>query len=260
MGSPGTGGRGPAHTLDLLWGTVRPGRRGPRGGLSVEAVVRAAMDLADTEGLAAVSMRRVAESLDVTTMSLYRYVPGKDDLCDLMLDAASGTPETADWPDDWRGALEHLARDMRALFRRRPWVLEIPLSGPPLGPNNLAWMEAGLAAMRDTALDTGERIRLLMLLTGHVRSEGQRDLSMERAGARTGVAPREWGRVYGEMLGRVLADERFPTLARHVREGMFDSPPNADPEEDFEAGLALLLDGVEAILARRAAAGDDPAG
>lgn len=242
--------RDPEQTLALLWRTRQPGSRGPRGSLSLDRIVRAAVEIADAEGLAAVSMRRVAERLKVTTMSLYRHVPGKDDLIDLMFDAASGPPDTSGWPEDWRGGLTAYAHAMWDVLRARPWMLDVPLGGPPLGPNNLAWMEAALSTMDDTGLGGDEMVGVLMVLTGFVMNEARLEISMARAAPRTGVSYEEWGRVYGRMLSKVTGDDRFPTLARIVASGAFDDD-RSGPEEDFDYGLSVLLDGVAALVRAR---------
>ncbi|MGP4113969.1 TetR/AcrR family transcriptional regulator [Streptomyces sp. 4N509B] len=247
------------ETLALLWRTKQPGRRGPRGSLTLDQIVGTAIDIANAEGVAGVSMRKVAERLGVTTMSLYRYVPGKDDLLDLMFDMAAGLPDTSDWPSDWRGALAAYARAMRELLRSRSWMLDIPLNGPPMGPNDLAWMEAGLAPLADGGLTEGEMVGVLMLLTGYVMNEVRQEVSMTRAAPQTGVTYEEWGRVYNAMLAKVVADGQHPTLARLVAAGAFEDDP-AGPDADFEYGLSFLLDGIEALVRERREAerGDGP--
>jgi AcrR family transcriptional regulator len=247
MAAERSGRRDPEGMVDLLWRTQQVGSRGPRGSLTVDRIVGTAVEIADAEGIAGVSMRKVAERLGVTTMSLYRYIPGKDDLLELMFEMASGQPDTSDWPDDWRGRLTAYARACRALFLERPWILDIPLSGPPMGPNNLAWMEAALASLEETGLREDDMVGLLMILTGYVMNEARQLVSMSRAAPRTGVTYEEWGEVYGKTLARVVDDDRYPTLARIVRAGVF-GPESGDPEEDFAYGLDFILDGVEALV------------
>ncbi|MDT0309381.1 TetR/AcrR family transcriptional regulator [Streptomyces sp. DSM 44917] len=243
--------RDPGHLLDLLWRTHAPGSRGPRGSLSLDRVVATAVEIADAEGVAAVSMRRVAERLGVTTMSLYRYVPGKDDLVDLMFEMATGLPDDAAWPEDWRGGLAAFARASRALLLARPWMLDVPISAPPMGPNNLAWMEAALSRLARTGLDEGEMVGVLSILSGYTFFEAGQQLAMSRAAPRTGVGYSEWGQAYAAMLERVAGDGRYPTLARVARAGGFGDE-RSGPEEDFEYGLSFILDGVEALIGARA--------
>ncbi|MDB1087180.1 TetR/AcrR family transcriptional regulator [Streptomyces sp. ACA25] len=250
MAAERSGRRDMEEMLALLWRTGQPGSRGPRGTLSVDRIVTAAVDIADADGIAGVSMRRVAERLGVTTMALYRHVPGKDDLLDLMFEAAGGLPDTEKWPEPWRPRLEAFARSFRDRLRARPWMLDIPISGPPMGPNNLAWMEAALAAMAGTGLSEDDKMGVLTLLSGYAHNEARQELSIARAAPRTGLGYEEWGPAYGTLLARIVSDGRYPALSRLVRAGVFDSAA-ADPDDDFEHGLAFLLDGVEALIHNR---------
>ncbi|SFC12447.1 TetR/AcrR family transcriptional regulator [Streptomyces aidingensis] len=246
--------RGPEHTLELLWRTRQPGSRGPRGSLTLDEIVRTAMEIADAEGIAGLSMRKVAERFGLTTMSLYRYVPGKDELLELMFDAAAGQPDTARWPEDWRGGLAAFARGSRAVLLARPWTMDIPISGPPMGPNNLAWMEAGLSRMNGTPLTEEDMVGVLMILSGYVLGQTRLERSMDQAFDRTGVSYEEAGRVYGRLMTEVVRDGRFPTLARIIRAGVFESGQQ-DAEDDFAYGLDFVLDGVAVMIRDREAAG-----
>ncbi|WP_143660744.1 TetR/AcrR family transcriptional regulator, partial [Streptomyces fradiae] len=134
------------RSLELLWGGGEPPSRGPKRGLTLDAVVTAAIELADAEGFDAVSMRRLSTRLNIGTMSLYRYVPGKAELLDLMLDRVQGLPPgTPETPDDWRDGVEALARGHLALYRRHPWLLKVNQSRSVLGPGALRALEAALA-------------------------------------------------------------------------------------------------------------------
>lgn len=143
----------PERLLDLLWGAAEPPKRGPKPSLTVRQIVTTAIEVADAEGLGAVSMHRIGKELDVTPMSLYRYVPSKHDLLELMFDTAVGRPPSdlvGDGP--WRAELARWARLQKDFCRRRPWTVELPISGPPMGPNNLAWMNVALEALAGTGL------------------------------------------------------------------------------------------------------------
>ncbi|ONK13851.1 TetR/AcrR family transcriptional regulator [Streptomyces sp. MP131-18] len=246
----GTGSRDVERMIDLLWRTGQPGTRGPRGSLTVDRIVATAIEIADAEGLGGVSMRKVAERLGVTTMSLYRYVPGKEDLLDLMFEMASGVPDTDAWPDDWRGRLTAYALDSRALLLGRPWMADIPLSGPPMGPNNLTWMEAVLSSLDSTGLPDDDMVGMLMLLTSFVLHDVQQQLSMTRAVPRTGVSYEDWGHIYGRTIAARADPERFPTVARVVASGAFgDEASTAD--EDFLYGITFVLDGIDSLIKTR---------
>lgn len=244
-----------ARTFDLLWGRGEPPTRGPRPSLSVEAVVEAAIAIADAEGYEAASMRRVAERLGVTTMSLYRYVPGKTDLVELMFDAGVGTmPPRSETPDGWREGLAWLAQQMQTAFRRRPWLLRVPITGPPMGPNNVAVMDRALDVMRDTGLHPGEVLDVLLLIGNHARGEVMVSVDIERAsteGPRWDEVEAQFGRAMRE-----LADTgRYPGLARLVASGAFEEESSNEGPGlggSFEFGIERILDGVAALIATRA--------
>ncbi|WP_165956357.1 TetR/AcrR family transcriptional regulator [Streptomyces hainanensis] len=245
-------GRDPAYLMDLLWRTQPSGSRGPRGSLSVDRVVAAAVEIADTEGIAGVSMRRVAERLGVTTMSLYNYVPSKDDLLDLMFDMAAGEPDPTDWPDDWRGGLTAFAMAQRQALLARPWMLDVPISAPPMGPSNLAWMEAALSIMDDTPLTEGDMMGVLSILSGHVLNEARLQVTMERATPRLGVEYADWNVLYGQMLARAAASGSYPTVAR-VAAKAFTEEESGGPDADFRYGVDYVLDGAAALMRARQA-------
>jgi AcrR family transcriptional regulator len=251
--------------LALLWGAGRSSRRGPKPGLSVEAVVGAAVDIADAEGIAAVSMARVAKRLGFTTMSLYRYVSSKDALVDLMIDTVVAEPTQPDSGEAWRPALERWAWEYLAALRRHPWIVQVPVSAPPLGPRSLLWLEAGLMALSGTPLDEGEKVGIVLLVTGFVRSEarlwgeleaaagaaaGSEDPDRADADSPEGAAEVAEMPSYGGLL-RALIDERaYPALMQVVDSGAFDGPQEYS-EEDVRFGLDRILDGVAALVAGR---------
>src|SRR5258708_6849397 len=139
----------PARTPALLWREGRAQRRhGPPQGLSIDAVVRAATDLADREGLDALTMRRVAQALGVAPMTLYTYVPGKAELLDLMLDAAYGSmPRTDTSGQPWRRRLTTIAQENKDLFANHPCVPNVSTIRPPLGPGMMKKYEHELSAL-----------------------------------------------------------------------------------------------------------------
>lgn len=236
------------HQLEVLWSDRgRPGRRA-RPGLSLERVVAAAVEIADTDGLGQVSMSRVAQRLGFTTMSLYRHVRSKEELLLLMQEAAVGVPSSEPDPArGWRAGLEGWAREQLAVYHRHPWLLQIPISGPPLTPNNLTWLEYALRALRPTALDPGERVGVIMLVNGYVRTQAQlaQDL-MAASAAAEGTTVMS----YGRMLAKLIDAKRYPALLEVVASGVLDGSEGYT-EEDFAFGLNRLLDGVEALIRAR---------
>jgi AcrR family transcriptional regulator len=244
-------GRDPQRTLELLWGAAAPGSRGPRPSLTLARIVDTAIGVADAEGLAAVSMRRVADELGVTTMSLYRYVPGKDDLMELMFDAGVGPPpEPESRRGGWRTELERWALAVQEGYRRRPWLLQIPIQGPPMGPNNLAWMDVALGPLLDTGLSEADSLYALLLLTIYVRGEAQLGFGLAEAARRTGVSSQEREQVFAGALATMVDDERYPALARLTAARIFEGDED-DPDASFEFGLNRILDGIEALIEKR---------
>ncbi|CAL9299966.1 MULTISPECIES: TetR/AcrR family transcriptional regulator [unclassified Streptomyces] len=244
-----SGDTGLTPGLEAAWGLRERPAKGPRPGLSVHRIVEAAVAVAASEGLPAVSMGRVAKELGASTMSLYRYVASKDELYVLMQDAAIGSPPDPPPPGTgWREALARWTWAQREMFRRNLWVLHVPVSGPPVTPNSVAWWEAGMAAMEDTPLDEGAKISVVLLLGGFVRNETRIMADILAAAAATGDAPEQVMGRYARAL-RLLADpERYPSVARAVAAGIMDGPD--DPDHEFRFGLERLLDGVQVLVER----------
>lgn len=233
----------------------RPGRR---PALTLEGIAAEAIALADADGLASVSMARVAERLGVTTMALYRYVGSKDELLGVMSDVAMAPPPL---PDDgpWRDRLEAWCHAQLAAVRAHPWAVETATRWP-MGPNRLRWLESGLAALAGTALPVGLRTTVVGMLSLHVLTEGQ--LLAAVADANAGRATEHPALVDYDAVLRLVADpDEHPHVVEAVGQGAFG--PTTDPGDyDAESNLALamLLDGVEALVRRHEAAGQDTAG
>ncbi len=183
MAEPTSGGQRPLPPgLDLLWGRRERGRRGPRPGLSADAIAGAAMRLADAEDLEAVSMARVAAELGVTTMALYRYVANKDELLQLMWNASAlGAEDLVIEGNDWRSRLRAWAVIQWEMLGRHPWITQMPMAAPPLAPNSLHFVERGLEAMDETGLPDGVKIRVIGLLASYSLSEGRMAADAMRA-------------------------------------------------------------------------------
>jgi AcrR family transcriptional regulator len=204
-------------------------------------VVRAAMTVADREGLGSVTMARVAAELGVTTMALYRHVPGKDVLVDLMTDAAfAACPEPAG--GGWRDLMAGWARAELALFQRHPWLQESVMSGTSVGPNWLGWIESALRALAHVPLAPREKVSVMLLVDGHVRATAQIS-----TGAKSGG---EWAENFRRALEYASSTGRFRALANIAATGGFAAPTEGRPS-GFEFGLARLLDGVAAYCGGR---------
>jgi AcrR family transcriptional regulator len=231
-------------SLELLWGLREPGSRGPRRGLTLERIVQAGIHVAQTEGVGALSMARIASELGVGTMSLYRYVASKDELLTTMVDAGLGAPPPPVAGEDWRAGLTRWAMGVRTAYQTNPWALRVPISGPPLGPNNVAWLDNALAALGDAPLTEQEKLSCVLLVSGFVRNDVTLALDFAEA---SGGELRMPG--YGQLLARLITAEAMPSLHRAIASGSLDDPD--DPDAEFTFGLARILDGIEALMAAK---------
>jgi AcrR family transcriptional regulator len=240
-------GRGdPRRSLILLWRRGERAARGPKPVLTVDAIVERAIEIADADGLAAVSMRRVAESLGVGTMSLYRHVPGKGELIDLMLDRAVAESVPKEPVAGWRAKLERHAREGMEHYRRHPWALEVSMTRPPLGPNIMASFESLLTAVAETGLPVEEWAPLSQTIGAYVEGAARWQVSAAQAERETGVSDTAWWAEREEFWEEYFVPEDHPTISRTYDDGGFEE--TIDP---FELGLEVLLDGVEARVAAR---------
>jgi AcrR family transcriptional regulator len=250
------GGRGdPARGMALLWrdSAEQPARgRGPRPGLTVDRIITAATELADAEGLAALSMRRVAERLGVGTMSLYTYVPSKAELVDVMYDAALGEVSADPFPGAWRARLEGMARAAWELYRRHPWMLQVmAMSRPPLGPNSIAGYDRDLRAVDGIGLSDLEMDSVVSLVAVYVQGAARTAVEAAESERDTGMTDEEWWDTYGPQLEKVLDPSRFPVAARVGAAAGEAYQAAYDAEHGFEFGLARVLDGIEALVRSR---------
>ncbi len=227
---------------ELLWGT--PGRptRGPKPGLSLDGIVRAAIKIADAEGIQAVSMQRVAGEFGFTTMSLYRYVPGKNELIDLMIDTAVGTPpDLGAVPGGWRPRLREWAHQTAAVFQRHPWFLATATQRT-MGPNQLGWLECAVAALAESGLTGEPLVESVLLVNGHVRSTAP---FLAPGGAQeAGTA--QWAEALVGLM-RTHRD-RFPALNRAIDAGAFGPPAAGQPDGALDFGLDRIFDGIETLI------------
>ncbi|MEU8333567.1 TetR/AcrR family transcriptional regulator [Micromonospora sp. NPDC048839] len=233
--------------LRRLWGMPESSRLGRPAALDVNMVVAAAVTIADRDGLGGVTLPKVAESLGFTSMSLYRHVGSKDELLTLMANAALGQPPRLD-TGDWREGLRRWAFAQRSVYQRRPWLTRVPASGPPAGPNQIAWMEAALAIMSRTHLDWAHKVGALSLISGYV-AQSVRQYSELAEGRAEGKGQADAEREYGRALARLVDPARFPEVARLFSSPLFEAPPSDTPDAtiadaDFSLGLELILDGI----------------
>ncbi len=248
------GGRGdPVRGMQLLWGDgPAPRSRGPKQGLTVERIVRAGIEIADADGLAALSMRRVAERLDVGTMSLYTYVPSKAELVDVMFDRAIGSVEHAPVSGGWREQLSEIAWTAWDLYARHPWLLQVmAMSRPPLGPSSIAEYEHQLRAVDGIGLTELEMDSVVNLVSVYVQGSARAAAEAATSMQDTGVSDAEWWSVYGPLLEKVFDPEKYPVSARVGQIAGETYQSAYDAKHGFEFGLARILDGVAVLIAAR---------
>ena len=225
---------------ELLWGRQPAPSRGPKPAITLTGIAEAAIRIADAEGLDAVSMQRIAGDLPVTKMALYRYVPGKTELLAVMSDLAMGAPpERPGLP--WREALQTWAMDLYAGFTRHPWLLQSTIGRRLLGPNELAWMEQGLAALGDSGLRGGEQLDSILVITSHVRNIAQQSTTFP--GHSVGLTEEEVTQSLAEIL--TTESDRFPNLAAALRTAA------GSENQGLQFGLDRILDGLELLISAR---------
>lgn len=246
------------RAVAIAWGMLEPPQRGPSRGLSHERIVAAAIEIADADGLVAVTMQRVAESLGFTTMSLYRYVASKDELLALMQDAAVKLPKVDRWPlkGGWQESLRLWAGQLRDAYLARPWLMDIPRNAIGLlMPNSMEAADRCLAALGPVRIDLEKKVavvlNLSLMVAGFVRLEQELSTSEDVRLDEEGFA----------LFGEVITDERFPALGPLVRAGEYVASVDsseagaeaANVEVEYTMGLDWMIAGVERLDAAAAA-------
>jgi len=238
--------------LDLLWGRRERGKRGPRAGLSAEAIVAAAIRIADAKGLEAVSMERVARELGFTTMSLYRHVASKEELLQLMWNASAlGAEHLVIEGDDWRSRLRTWAIIQRDMLDRHPWITQMPMAAPPVAPNSLHFVERGLATLDETGLDDADKLRIIGLLSSYTLSEARMANDAARAAAAAqaaaGDGPSGPPVPFDSLLRELLDEQTYPRLYRIA---WAPDAATVSERDEFRWGIDRILDGVAALIER----------
>ena len=237
--------------VERMWGREPVPRRGPRPRLDLATITDAAIAIADAQGLAGVSMAAVASRVGVAATALYRYVDSKEDLLTAMADGVVPPPPEPDGTP-WRDYLARWTRIQRDLLLEHAWLLSVARLVPPLGPRRLLWLDRALTALDGTGLDPGEKINVVTSLTGYALTDatlvhglGGGDPQMESASV-GGAAD------YGEVLSDLVDPGTYPSLTAVLRAGAMHGAEGWVEDADFTFGLDLLLDGVEALISRKA--------
>jgi AcrR family transcriptional regulator len=224
-------------------GSERPqSSPGPKPSLTADQIAQASIAVADTEGLAAVSMQRIAREVHVTTMALYRYFSGKAELIDLMIDAAGGpVPDLNAVARGWRSGLAEWTRRCSAIYDNHPWFLQATTRPRRImGPNELGWLNAALHVLRNSGLTAREQHEAFLLLIGHVRSNAE-----FTAGRSPGPSAESWLPKSAKLSGQFR--DCYPALMAVVESGAFSQPSG----DGLEFGLTCILNGIESIIRKR---------
>ncbi len=217
--------------------TPRPRRRGPRPRYAVDDVVRAAVQIADADGLDAVTFRAVAARLGTGVMSLYNYVPDKQQLVYAMAELVSAELDLPEATGDWRGDMHRFAGSQRDLVLRHPWLIEATTHLQPLGPATLATLEFALGALEPSGLDVRDQLETIAMINGFVLNSCAPNWRAAPPqpipGSRPGSSP---------CCPELLATGRYPRFAAAIASG--GEPETFEPAAHFDRLLDRILDGL----------------
>ncbi|WP_394620343.1 TetR/AcrR family transcriptional regulator [Lentzea sp. JNUCC 0626] len=238
--------------LDVLWGRLNAPAPEPRPGLSLDRIVRAAVEAADAGGLDAVSMAKIAKQLGFTTMSLYRHVKSKNEILLLMLDSVAAVPADLDEPcEDWRQGLRRWCDAQWLMLHAHSWIVHLPITGPPVTPNQLAWTDRALRVLAGTGLSESDKAGVVLLVANYMLTTARLSTDLGQAASGESVA------AYSALLGGLVDAQRFPALRTAVDAGAFDYPSGTAPDDrrlGYAFGLDRILDGVDVLVRQRAGA------
>jgi AcrR family transcriptional regulator len=231
----------------VIWERPERAGRGPAPSLSRDGITATAVALADTQGIGAVSMRALAVELGVGAASLYRYVARKDELLDLMVDSVMGNDLHFEIRGEWRADLRSIARGLRAMTLRHPWMTVHGTGRRNLGPNTARRYEQVLGAIDGMGLDIDEMLMMIETLDAFVRGRTIEDLSEQEAVRRSGLSQNEWLQAQTPYVQSLIDSGRYPLLARVVLDARAPHDPNHF-ERAFDLGLERVLDGLATMV------------
>lgn len=234
--------------IRLLWdppATTPP--RGPRPKIGLTDVITAGVAIADQEGLASLSMRKVASRLGVGAMSLYTYVPGRDELIELMVDRVHGelTLPAADLP--WRASVEHQVKQRWQLYERHPWLLDFNMARMPVGPHVMDADEALYAAILRTGLQGAEVVSVTNMIIWQLLGAARSEIVEADETRRTGTSAEAYWNSRMSFWETYFDYDRYPSMVAIWSAGGFDD----EEAHAFDRQLSRLLDGLESRLGQR---------
>ncbi|MEU9355931.1 TetR/AcrR family transcriptional regulator C-terminal domain-containing protein [Streptomyces griseoloalbus] len=232
---------GRAAEPEVIWARPERTGRGPRPAYTRADIAAAAVRIADAEGLDAVSMRRVAAELGCGTMSLYNYVPRKEDLYELMVDAAGGEHELWEPGGDWRADMLRVAHQSRALMHRHPWLPKLMSPVYGFSPNALRYLEHCLACLDPLPGSYGTKLELIAMLNGIVTTYVTNELATAERTRSLPWSQEQENAMRIAYLGGRIATGEYPRMAAAFAQ---DAGP-IDPEAVFERVLGRMLDGFD---------------
>jgi AcrR family transcriptional regulator len=209
-----------------------------RSRLNRERVLRAAVALADQEGIQALSMRRLARELGVEAMSLYNHVANKDDILDGMLDIVTGEIEVPTDGVDWKASLRLSAISAYDALIRHPWACSLMHATPRVSDARMLWMEGVLRTLREAGFSAELTHHAYHALDSHITGFTLWLVSMPFD------SHEELVDMAKTFLPKISADE-YPYIIEHAQQHMEE--PDPDEPTEFEFGLDLILDGLERL-------------
>ncbi|MFI6157638.1 TetR/AcrR family transcriptional regulator C-terminal domain-containing protein [Kitasatospora sp. NPDC051170] len=223
-----------------LWERLDRPSPAPRSTLTPQRIAAAAVAIADTEGLDAVTMRRLAAVLDVAPMAAYRYVSGKDELIELMVDFVYGRLPLDTPAGGWRATMHSLAVHLRAMNLEHPWIVRAA-APTVLSPNQLAVPERAFAALAEHGLDADTTMAVFRTVTGYVYGSVATELALENLRRDHGWADGEETRAaLAPRMSYLMGTGRYPAYEQYLHR----ATRKDDPAWHFHTGLDCVLDGV----------------
>jgi AcrR family transcriptional regulator len=235
---------GRAAVPEVIWARPERTGRGPKPAFTRADIAAAAVRIADAEGLDAVSMRHVAAELGCGTMSLYNYVPRKEDLYELMVDAVGAEHELFEPTGDWRADMLRNAAETRAIMYRHTWLPRLMSGLFGFSPHTLRYLEHCLACLEPLDVPAGTKTELIALLNGVVTTYAANDIATVERTRSMPWSVEEENAVRMAYLGSEVATGAYPRLAAAFME---QSGP-VDLEAVFTRALERVLDAYDPDL------------